>query len=282
MTDQRNDSSLGASASSKSDVDIPAELHDIGGLGFVRLDLLENWYTDNQFAQLDELSTRDTIECRWRIFKEALAPVAQRTSNPVRILDAGCGDGVNLLGIHEIVRRLGIEAEFSACDYSSLRVERLARLGIASVVEQCPLHKMPFRDRSFDFVLCNHVLEHIADLVPALDGLQRVVATDGILVINVPNEGCTMAQLRNKLLQPHLMRQTDHVHFFTRETLRRHLYAAELKIVGWRYAGFFYPHTRLFAFMKSGRRRLALTHFVGRIFSSQSADLIALTTPSER
>lgn len=248
----------------------------------VRQILLENpWYTDDQFArQLGNPITRDTIETRWRIFSEVLGEVARQVPRPVRILDAGCGDGINLIGLREIAAQLGVEVDICACDYNPVRVERAKRLGFMRIVKHCALDDMPFGDQSFDMVLCNHVLEHIPELGSALNGLRRVTASKGILVVNVPNEGCAFAQFRNRVLQPFLMQQTDHVQFFTRRDLGKYLRAAELDIIGWRHGGFFYPHTQMSVFMKRGGLRLGLTHFFGRVFPSQAADLIALATPS--
>ncbi len=235
------------------------------------------WYTDDQITnQLGNPATRNTIESRWQIFAEVVASIGQSHARPVRILDAGCGDGINLVGLHEVARNSGTEAEITACDYNPLRVSRARELRLARVVELCALHEMPFQDESFDLVLCNHVLEHVTDLGPALDKLRQVVAASGVLIINVPNEGCSLAWLRNNVLQRFLLRQTDHVHFFNRRTLDENLRAAKLDVIGWRRCGFFYPHTRLNTFMKSGGCRLALTRILGRSFPSQSADLIAL------
>jgi SAM-dependent methyltransferase len=48
------------------------------------------------------------------------------------------------------------------------------------------LTDLPFDDGSFDFVLCNHVLEHVPDDVAAMRELQRVLARDGLAVMQHP------------------------------------------------------------------------------------------------
>lgn len=45
---------------------------------------------------------------------------------------------------------------------------------------------LPFRDNSFDFILCNHVLEHITDDVTAMKELYRVLKRGGTLIAQVP------------------------------------------------------------------------------------------------
>jgi SAM-dependent methyltransferase len=50
------------------------------------------------------------------------------------------------------------------------------------------LQQLPFSDRSFDLVVCNHVLEHLPDDGRALRELARIVRKQGHAVITVPGE----------------------------------------------------------------------------------------------
>ena len=45
---------------------------------------------------------------------------------------------------------------------------------------------LPFEDESYDFILCNHVLEHIIDDTQAMQELYRVLKKDGIGIFQVP------------------------------------------------------------------------------------------------
>lgn len=45
---------------------------------------------------------------------------------------------------------------------------------------------LPFKDNSFDFIICNHVLEHIPDDTKAMQELYRVLAPSGTAVVQVP------------------------------------------------------------------------------------------------
>ena len=47
---------------------------------------------------------------------------------------------------------------------------------------------LPFKDNSFDIVLCNHVLEHIPDDVKAMQELYRVMKVGGMGVFQIPQD----------------------------------------------------------------------------------------------
>jgi SAM-dependent methyltransferase len=45
---------------------------------------------------------------------------------------------------------------------------------------------LPFKDHSFDFIICNHVLEHIPNDTKAMQELYRVLAPKGTAIVQVP------------------------------------------------------------------------------------------------
>ena len=47
---------------------------------------------------------------------------------------------------------------------------------------------LPFDDDSYDFIICNHVLEHIPDDTKAMQELYRVLAPGGMAILQVPYE----------------------------------------------------------------------------------------------
>ena len=48
------------------------------------------------------------------------------------------------------------------------------------------IHKMPFKNNTFDVVLCNHVLEHLDDDIKALKEIIRVMKNGGFSILQVP------------------------------------------------------------------------------------------------
>jgi len=45
---------------------------------------------------------------------------------------------------------------------------------------------LPFENDQYDFIICNHVLEHIPDDLKAMEELYRVLAPGGIAILQVP------------------------------------------------------------------------------------------------
>lgn len=47
---------------------------------------------------------------------------------------------------------------------------------------------LPFEDESFDFILCNHVLEHIPDDTKAIQQLYRILKPGGMAILQIPQD----------------------------------------------------------------------------------------------
>ena len=47
---------------------------------------------------------------------------------------------------------------------------------------------LPFEDNSFDFILCNHVLEHIPDDTKAMQELYRILKPGGTAILQIPQD----------------------------------------------------------------------------------------------
>ena len=78
---------------------------------------------------------------------------------------------------------------------------------------------LPFLDNSYDFILCNHVLEHIIDDNKAMRELYRVLKKNGIGIFQVPidyNRDTTFEDfsVTNKKERNKLFGQYDHVRIY--------------------------------------------------------------------
>ncbi|MBW2329377.1 MAG: class I SAM-dependent methyltransferase [Deltaproteobacteria bacterium] len=105
----------------------------------------------------------------------------QLKENRISILDAGSRDGwvvefLNSLGYSNVI---GVELLEDYVQYCK-DMERRVILG--------DLHNLTFRDKSFDFVYCRHVIEHCLDPVSVLNELMRVTKIGGAVYCSFPLE----------------------------------------------------------------------------------------------
>ncbi|MDC3179137.1 class I SAM-dependent methyltransferase [Flavobacteriales bacterium] len=78
---------------------------------------------------------------------------------------------------------------------------------------------LPFNDNSFDYILCNHVLEHIYDDEKAMKEIYRVLNKNGIAILQVPidiNSNYTHEgrDIDNKQDRNKLFGQYDHLRMY--------------------------------------------------------------------
>ena len=97
---------------------------------------------------------------------------------PLRVLDAGCGTGVNLSDYETLGWAVGIELDHEAARISARGGRRLVAAG--------SLCRLPFADASFDLVISTDVIEHIDDDVAALGEMRRVLAPAGHNLLTTP------------------------------------------------------------------------------------------------
>lgn len=127
------------------------------------------------------------IAKRLRIFVDSIEGYRHASRlrvDQIRILDVGCGTGVNvtvpLAGAgYQVV---GLEMDFPSVAQGKL----LSKDGpqphfVVGSIEHLPL------DIQFDVVICSEVLEHLEDIPAVLDVLGRVLRPGGLLLITLPN-----------------------------------------------------------------------------------------------
>lgn len=81
---------------------------------------------------------------------------------------------------------------------------------------------LPFEDNSFDFILCNHVLEHIPDDEKAMKELYRVLSPGGTAILQIPQdlrraETFEDDTITNPKERARIFGQYDHVRVYGRD-----------------------------------------------------------------
>lgn len=110
-------------------------------------------------------------------------------TNPETILDIGAGTGIfySLFKNFSAYRVYGIEFVYNF-------IPLLQKRGITGIQCNIEKEKIPFNDASFDFVICDSILEHTLNPKHLISEINRVLKPDGHFVLVVPN--ATSALLR--------------------------------------------------------------------------------------
>lgn len=106
-----------------------------------------------------------------------------------RVLDVGCGTGRHAC---EVFRTLGADVVGIDLNMEDLRKAALTLYLMDDIsdgswlISRADATKLPFRDNSFDVVICSEVLEHIPGNRAAIAELVRVLKPGKNLVVSVP------------------------------------------------------------------------------------------------
>lgn len=226
-----------------------------------------SWYTCDQHTAATMPSYQNANYRRWKFFQKWLQK-QQKKDQPLSILDAGCGDGVNLQ-----VLTASKDANVWACDYNPLRIERLKERYpmVNGLVEDLLKDPGPHSPK-YDFILCSQVIEHIDDDLRMLKNLKSRLSPNGVLMLGTPNEGCLLAQLRNRFFEREISKTTDHVHFYTERKLYSLFQKIDFEVVDTMRQRFFFPHQKIFSFFASRNWGNRFMNRLGHLIPSQAAE----------
>jgi len=136
-----------------------------------------------------------------------------------RILDVGCGPGVQVQFLTE-------SNEVHGIDISRPALELAAERGLITHYLNVEEQGIPFPSEHFDIVICTDLLEHLFDPKFVLQEMRRVLRRDGYAILGVPNHFFWYMRLRillghNLVLPWHEHAETSeewnyiHIRFFT-------------------------------------------------------------------
>ncbi len=144
----------------------------------------------------------------WNFFRSLTNLTTARKINS--ILDVGCGEGFTL----NRLKQRGIGQILAGVEYSKTAIE-LGRKAYPDIkIIQGSIYELPYKNNSFDLVLCTEVLEHLDKPQDALKELIRV--SKKYLIISVPNEPFFMlAQLIRGKNWSRLGNDIEHIQHWT-------------------------------------------------------------------
>lgn len=139
-----------------------------------------------------------------------------------RVLDFGGGDGV----LMEAFVKAGCQCDL--VDYSQHSVPGVVRVGQT-------LSDLHATSR-YDWIVCSHVIEHVAEPLQVVRALGRHLAEGGRLFVEVPMEIWGRAPLQEE--------PVTHINFFTPTSLRCLLEKAGFRVFRCRLGGYLHPSGR--------------------------------------
>lgn len=164
----------------------------------------------------------------------------------LRVLDAGCGDGVVTFALQEILRERGLRA--GRCDAFDLtpamlnrfraRIDQLGWEGIRLCkADVLNLERLPRSWTGYDLIVSSAMLEYIpkSRLPEALRALRRRLTNSGTLILFITR--------RNWVMQP-LIRHWWHANLYTRKEISEAVAQASLSCCFHRFR-FPYVHLNL-------------------------------------
>lgn len=145
---------------------------------------------------------------------------------PERILDVGCGEGETIAQL----KRSKVGKTYEGIDNSGDAIKIGKKIYQGINIKLADIYKLPYRDNSFDLLVCTEVLEHLENPKKALSELRRVSAK--YILLSVPNEPFFF--LANLLRGKYLRRfgnHPEHINQWTNIGFKKFLSKNGLRIV---------------------------------------------------
>lgn len=146
------------------------------------------------------------------------------------ILDIGCNTGE----LGEYLKN-NKQATVSGIDISDTAIQRAKQVLDQAACLNIENQDLPFKEKSFDVIICADVLEHLFDPLATLKKLKKYLKDDGFILISVPNIANVYVRL-NLLLgrfnyQESGILDSTHVHFFTLYSIKQTLTKSGFKLI---------------------------------------------------
>jgi 2-polyprenyl-3-methyl-5-hydroxy-6-metoxy-1,4-benzoquinol methylase len=186
---------------------------------------LEEWYSGQRYffigageSALEEYQRSDRYAATYVDRVMAI----ERYTAPGRLLDVGCAGGIFL----DCARRRGWSV--TGLELADWEIE-VAQQRLGLDVRKGTLATANLEADSYDVVTYWDVLEHTRDPAGELARACRVLRSDGLLVIAVPNIDSLVARLNGRSWT--MINPPEHLFYFSPQTLRRLLSANGFRII---------------------------------------------------
>lgn len=224
---------------------------------------IKEWFTSDQINAYDNGPYRFHIQKRITFLKKTLKILLEKKEKFDNVLDLGCGDGANLRWLKYFSKNLW------ATDYNLLRLERtfdvMKKNKIDIKIFLADIFSLPFEKNSFDLIFFNHVIEHLEQDLEALRNIYKITKPGGIVILGTPNEG-SLAWRFAYFIEPKVRRSSDHVNFYTIDSLTKIAINAGFKIIQIEHIGWGIPIWKVDPIFRKYRFFDDIFEKLGRIF----------------
>jgi len=150
--------------------------------------------------------------------RDMLSLIPERRST---VLEVGCGEGRFAASIPGVIETWGIEPDPRAARLASTRLSHVLSTTFEQAKEVLP-------KKYFDVIVCNDVIEHMADHDRFLEDAKALLSAGGALVASIPNVRFYRNLFELIVARDWEYRDTGildrtHLRFFTERSLRRTL-----------------------------------------------------------
>jgi len=105
----------------------------------------------------------------------------QKNAKTIKVLDIGCSSAILTNEISKTLKKsqvTGLDSYKAAIQFARSKYPHIAFVAADA-------HKLPFKDKRFDLVICTETLEHVIDPKKALEEMVRVLKKDGRGIISM-------------------------------------------------------------------------------------------------
>jgi ubiquinone/menaquinone biosynthesis C-methylase UbiE len=154
-------------------------------------------FWDNLAQHVYENANRKLNRVHNQRFTEAIERLSIDRESRVLNIWSRVGDGIPFF------RKAFGEFELINAELSLQMLKASVKLNPGEKHIQTSLHKLPFKDSSFDVVISLETLEHVPDPLLFLMELRRVMENHGILVMSLPPSAAEWTSVINNIFRFH-------------------------------------------------------------------------------
>ncbi len=170
-------------------------------------------------------------------------------NKPYKLLDVGCGQGA----ITKLVKEKYPKMTVYAIDPSEVSIKSAQENPESVNFQVANTYKIPYKSKTFDYVISLDVLEHLDDPIKGMSEVCRVLKKDGLLILSCDTEGVlwTLHGIIWKLIHTNFKRKyVGHVQMLDKKQVFQILEESGFRVLNYKWSNYwFHQSIDLFPFV---------------------------------